>query len=300
MTQPNEYTPPDALSDSGLASFAVKTQFDWNNQQRNTLLSRFLPAQLGFFGLFDAVAVAQKSANFANITNTITKATTLAAAVASGVAVTDAFNGSSANDLGGSWTRTSTGSGSGFWGPNGTGSAVWKSSGSLPRVHYDRHSTPLFTDFQAVMTVVSAYPSVSGTATPYTYLVGRSDSNALSSATFVYLRIGRNSLALGKCVAGTFATPWVEQATTNVAGDQISFLLGTNSSQRNFIVVQNGFAVINHTEDPPSSDYGSGFRYVGVINSASVNLNISASRRRQIPSASLDLFAAADRQSSTT
>ena len=300
MTQPNEYTPPDALSDSGLASFAVKTQFDWNNQQRNTLLSRFLPAQLGFFGLFDAVAVAQKSANFANITNTITKATTLAAAVASGVAVTDAFNGSSANDLGGSWTRTSTGSGSGFWGPNGTGSAVWKSSGSLPRVHYDRHSTPLFTDFQAVMTVVSAYPSVSGTATPYTYLVGRSDSNALSSATFVYLRIGRNSLALGKCVAGTFATPWVEQATTNVAGDQISFLLGTNSSQRNFIVVQNGFAVINHTEDPPSSDYGSGFRYVGVINSASVNLDISASRRRQIPSASLDLFAAADRQSSTT
>jgi hypothetical protein len=300
VTQPNEYTPPDALSDSGLASFAVKTQFDWNNQQRNTLLSRFLPAQLGFFGLFDAVAVAQKSANFANITNTITKATTLAAAVASGVAVTDAFNGSSANDLGGSWTRTSTGSGSGFWGPNGTGSAVWKSSGSLPRVHYDRHSTPLFTDFQAVMTVVSAYPSVSGTATPYTYLVGRSDSNALSSATFVYLRIGRNSLALGKCVAGTFATPWVEQATTNVAGDQISFLLGTNSSQRNFIVVQNGFAVINHTEDPPSSDYGSGFRYVGVINSASVNLDISASRRRQIPSASLDLFAAADRQSSTT
>ena len=300
MTQPNEYTPPDGLSDSGLASFAVKTQFDWATQQRDGLLSRFLPAQLGFFGLFDAVAVAQKSANFANITNTITKATTLAAAVASGVAVTDAFNGSSANDLGGSWTRTSTGSGSGFWGPNGTGSAVWKSSGSLPRVHYDRHSTPLFTDFQAVMTVVSAYPSVSGTATPYTYLVGRSDSNALSSATFVYLRIGRNSLALGKCVAGTFATPWVEQATTNVAGDQISFLLGTNSSQRNFIVVQNGFAVINHTEDPPSSDYGSGFRYVGVINSASVNLNISASRRRQIPSASLDLFAAADRQSSTT
>ena len=299
MTQPNEYTPPDGIGESGLADFAVKTQFDWNNQQRNTLLSRFLPAQLGFFGLFDAVAVAQKSANFANITNTITKATTLAAAVASGVAVTDEFNGSSANDLGGSWTRTSTGSGSGFWGPNGTGSAVWKSSGSLSRVHYDRHSTPLFTDFQAVMTVVSAYPAVSGSATPYTYLVGRSDSNALSSATFVYLRIGRNSLALGKCVAGTFATPWVTQSTTNVAGDQISFLLGTNASQLNFIVVQNGFAVINHT-DTTSSDFGASYRYVGVINSASVNLNVLASRRNQIPSASVDLFAAADRQSSTT
>jgi hypothetical protein len=298
VTQPNEYTPPEGLNDSGLAAFAVKTQFDWNTQQRDGLLSRFLPAQLGFFGLFDAVAVAQKSANFANITNTITKATTLAAAVASGVAVTDAFNGTSANDLGASWTRTSTGSGSGFWGPNGTGSAVWKKSGTLTRRHYDRHSTPLFTDFQAVMTVIAAYPQPDSRNPAYTYLVGRADSNALSTATFVYVRIGRNSLALGKCVAGTFASPWVEQSTTNLVGDQISFLLGTNSSQRNFIVVQNGFAVINHT-DTTSSDYGASYRYVGVVNSCNVDNGVG-SRKAQVVPASLDLFAAADRQSSTT
>jgi len=298
VTQPNEYTPPEGLNDSGLAAFAVKTQFDWATQQRDGLLSRFLPAQLGFFGLFDAVAVAQKSANFANITNTITKATTLAAAVASGVAVTDEFNGTSANDLGASWTRTSTGSGSGFWGPNGTGSAVWKKSGSLTRRHYDRHSTPLFTDFQAVMTVIAAYPQPDSRNPAYTYLVGRADSNALSTATFVYVRIGRNSLALGKCVAGTFASPWVEQSTTNLVGDQISFLLGTNSSQRNFIVVQNGFAVINHT-DTTSSDYGASYRYVGVVNSCNVDNGVG-SRKAQVVPASLDLFAAADRQSSTT
>lgn len=298
MTQPNEYTPPEGLNNSGLAAFAVKTQFDWATQQRNSLLARFASAQLGFFGLFDAVAVAQKSANFANITNTITKATTLAAAVTSGVAVTDAFNGTSANDLGGSWTRTSTGSGSGFWGPNGTGSAVWKRSGTLTRKHYDRHSTPLFTDFQAVMTVVSAYPQSDDRGPAYTYLVGRANSNQLSTATFVYVRIGRNSLALGKCVAGTFATPWVEQSTTNVPGDQISFLLGTNSSQRNFIVVQNGFAVINHT-DSTSSDFGASYRYVGVVNSCGVDNGVG-SRRAQVVPASLDLFAAADRQSSTT
>jgi hypothetical protein len=298
VTQPNEYTPPEGLNDTGLADFAVKTQFDWNTQQRNGLLARFLPAQLGFFGLFDAVAVAQKSANFANITNTITKATTLAAAVASGVAVSDAFNGTSANDLGASWTRTSTGSGSGFWGPNGSGSAVWKRSGTLTRRHYDRHSTPLFTDFQAVMTVVSAYPQSDTRSPAYTYLIGRSDSNALSTATFVYLRIGRNSLALGKCVAGTFSSPWVEQSTTNVVGDQISLLLGTNASQRNFIVVQNGFAVINHT-DTTSSDYGASYRYVGIVNSCGVDNGVG-SRKAQVVPASLDLFAAADRQSSTT
>jgi hypothetical protein len=299
VTSPNEYTPPESLSSTGLADFAVKTQFDWATQQRNGLLARFLPAQLGFFGIFDAVAVAQKSANFANITNTITKATTLAAAVSSGVAVTDEFNSAAANDLGGSWTRTSAGSGSGFWGPNGTGSAVWKPSGNVSRQHYDRHSTPLFTDFQAVMTVVSAYAQLNTRAEPYTYLVGRANTNALTSATFVYLRIGRNSLALGKCVAGTFATPWVEQATTNVPGDQISFLLGTNASQRNFIVVQNGFAVINHT-DSTSSDFGASYRYVGVVNSATINPTALPARGSQFAPSSLDLFAAADRQSSTT
>jgi hypothetical protein len=294
MTQPNQYVPPEGITDTGLAEFATKTQFDWTTQQRNGLLSRFLPAQLGFFGLFDAVAIAQKSANFANITNTITKATTLAAAVTSGVAVTDDFNAASANTLSASWTRSSTGSGSGFWGPNGTGSAVWKPSGGLTRQHYDRHLTPLFTDFQAVMTVVSQYPFYNTRSSAYTYLVGRADSNALASATFVYLRIGYNKLSLGKCVAGTFYEPWVTQNTTNVAGDQISFLLGTNASQRNFIVVQNGFTVINHT-DTTSSSFGSGFRYVGVINAAGTVKN-----RSQLASGSLDLFAAADRQPSTT
>jgi hypothetical protein len=146
------------------------------------------------------------------------------------------------------------------------------------------------------MTVVSAYPQSDTRSPAYTYLVGRANSNALSTATFVYLRIGRNSLALGKCVAGTFADPWVEQATTNVVGDQISFLLGTNSSQRNFIVVQNGFAVINHT-DTTSSDLSG--RYVGVVNSCGVDNGV-ASRKAQVVPASLDLFAAADRQSSTT
>jgi hypothetical protein len=149
------------------------------------------------------------------------------------------------------------------------------------------------------MTVISAYP-VAGSFNDggYTYLVGRSNSDALSSATFVYVRIGVNSLALGKCVGGTFAAPWVTQSTTNVPGDQISFLLGTNASQRQFIVVQNGFAVINHT-DTTSSDFGAAYRYAGLVNAAGT-LKVRRSGFAQASSASLDLFAAADRQPSTT
>ena len=158
MTSPDGYTPDGSVSDTGLAAFATKTQYSWQSDLRTALLGRFLPAQLGFLGLFNAVAVAQKSANFANITNTITKATTLAAAVSGGVAVTDAFNGSSANDFGASWSRSSSGAGAGFYGPNGSGTAVWKPSGNLPRMHLDRRTTPLYTDFQAVMTVMTAPP----------------------------------------------------------------------------------------------------------------------------------------------
>ena len=291
MTSPDGYTPDGGIADTGLAAFATKTQYSWQSDLRSELLGRFLPAQLGFLGIFTAVATAQKSANFANITNTITKATTLAAAVTSGVAVSDPFSGTSANDLGGSWSRTSTGSGSGFYGPNGSGTAVWKPSGNLSRLHIDRHTTPLFTDFQAVMTVMTAVPELKGSFKGYTYLLGRMNSSANE---FVYCRISSNDVAIGKCVAGTFATPWTSESSTNLPGDQWSFLLGTNGSQREFLVIKNGFVQIQYT-DTSSSSFGASNRYVGIASFAD-----RQRRTGQTYPGQLDLFAAADRQSSTT
>lgn len=48
MTQPDGYTPDGAVSSSGLASFASKTQADWQADQRASLQSNFLNAQTGF------------------------------------------------------------------------------------------------------------------------------------------------------------------------------------------------------------------------------------------------------------
>ena len=292
MTSPDATKTPDgALTDTGLAAFAAKTQYSWQADLRSALLGRFLPAQLGFLGIFAGVATAQKSANFANITNTITKATTLAAGVTSGVAVSDPFSGSSANDLGGSWSRTSSGSGSGFYGPNGSGTAVWKPSGNLTRLHIDRYTTPLFTDFQAVMTVMTAVPELKGSFNGYTYLLGRMNS---ASDTFVYCRISDHDVALGKCVSGTFAAPWISESSTNLPGDQWSFLLGTNGSQREFLVIKNGFVQLQYT-DTSSSSFGASYRYVGIASFAD-----KQRRTGQTYPGQLDLFAAADRQSSTT
>ena len=85
MTSPDGYVPDGSVSDTGLAAFATKTQYSWQTDLNTQLTNRFLPAQLGFLNIFGSVAVAQQSANFANVSNTITKASTLAAAVSGGV-----------------------------------------------------------------------------------------------------------------------------------------------------------------------------------------------------------------------
>jgi len=294
MTSPNEYVPEGSISDTGLAAFATKTQYSWQSDLNTALTNRFLPAQLGFLNIFGAVSVAQKSANFANVTNTVTKATTLAAAVTSGVAVSDPFSGSAASTLGASWTRTSDGSGAGTFGPNGSGSAVWTASGNGARRHVDRYNTPLFTGIQAVMAVIASPPSVGSPSqgSPYTYLLGRMNS---SGNTFVYCRIGNSDVAIGKCVSGTWSSPWATNTTTNLPGDQWTFLLGTNSSLSQILVIKNGYVQIQHTDVTGASTSN---LYVGVASAASARAARLANQQR-IPG-SLDVWAAADRQSSTT
>jgi hypothetical protein len=296
MTSPDGYVPDGAVSDTGLAAFATKTQYSWQADLNTQLKNRFLPAQLGFLNIFGSVAVAQQSANFANVTNTITKATNLAAGVSGGVAVNDPFSGSAASTLGASWTRTSDGSGAGTFGPNGSGSAVWTTSGNGTRRHVDRYNTPLSTGIQAVMALVSTAPANGdSTGIPYTYLLGRMNS---SGNTFVYCRISNNEIAVGKCVSGTWFAPWKTQTTANAAGDQFSFLLGTNGSLSEMVVIKNGYVQIQHTDVTGSA---TGNLYVGVASQSAPSR--SGSTRvgyiQKKPGA-LDVWAAADRQSSVT
>ena len=296
MTQPDGYTPDGSIADTGLADFATKTQYSWQTDLQTEMLNRFKPAQLGFLNIFGAVAIAQQSANFANITNTITKATTLAAGVSGGIAVNDPFSGSAATNFGASWSRTGDGAGSNLYGPNGSGSAVWTPSGNSARRVIDRYTTPLSTGIQAVMTVMTRLPEAgSSLGTPYTYLLGRMNS---SGNTFVYCRISRDDVAIGKCVSGTWSTPWTTENSTNAAGDQWTFLLGTNSSLSEMVVIKNGYVQIRYTD---TSGAATGNLYVGM---AAAAVPSRSGRRytdfKQAIPAYLDLWAAADRQSSIT
>ena len=302
MTSPDGARPEGSISDTGLAGFATKTQYSWQSDLRTTLLNRFLPAQNGFLNIFGAVAIAQQSANFANVTNTISKATSLASGVTGGVAVSDPFSGSAAGTLGASWSRTSDGGGAGTFGPNGSGTAVWTSSGNSFRRHVDRFTTPLATNIQAVMTVMSTPPKRYSLNTDgYTYLLGRMKSRVNSSGqtvwdTFVYCRIGPKTIAVGKCVSGTWSDPWKTTNTTNLAGDQFTFLLGTNGSLREFLAIKNGYVQVQHTDVTSSDTTG---LYVGLASAAQAGYplyNITGAAGQVVPG-QLDLFAAADRQS---
>jgi len=300
MTQPDGYTPDGGIADSGLADFAGKTQYDWQTAQRQTMLDRFGPAQRGFFNIFGSIARAQESANFANKTNLVSLASTLAGAVSGGVDVSDTFSGSAASSLGSSWSRSSGGPGAGTWGPNGSGSVKWTPSGHTYRMHADRYNTPLSTEFQAVMTILSSAPKTTVTFNDgYNYLFARMNS---SKTTFVWVRIGALNIKIGNCVGGsitdptTWSSPWDSQTTKNVGGDQFALLCGTNASRHNFIVLKNGYSQID-TTDTTSSPYDpSTYGYVGMgARAESPILSLS-----QTTPGNVDVFAAADRQPSTT
>lgn len=234
--------------------------------------------------------VAQSSANYANSQLSILTGGALASNVTGGVSISDPFTGASSNTLGASWTRSSDGPGNGNFGLNGSGQAAWKKSGGLWRRHFDRHNTPLATDYQAVFVVIAKpaeAPSFGSDA--YTYLLLRMEDED----TFVYLRIGNNDLEIGKRAGGTWSS-WDSKGATVNAGDQFVFIAGTDTDDRQFIVRQNGITRFDYI-DGSSSAMGASYRYAGLASQAAER-NFLTDQTRP---AELDVWSAADRLPAT-
>ena len=245
------------------------------------------------FGVqFDNTDTAQASANHVNSRVTALESGVLASNVSGGVSVSDPFTGASANDLGASWTRTSSGAGAGGFGPSGGGKAVWKKSGGLSREHRDRYNTPLATDYQSVSVVIGYRPTTSSTTSSSTLLIARCNSAATE---FVWAAINAAAVQVGKFASGT-SSVWASQSVTVNAGDQFTFLVGTSTDDRQVILKQNGVVRITHT-DTTSSSLGASYRYVGV-SSAAVG-GTSRGFATQFAPAELEVWSAADRLAAT-
>jgi hypothetical protein len=331
---------PEGVANYGsLATFAAKTEEDWEDELRGNEENRWggdgflgglfaglaegkpfivalIEAILGqifpdfdevldnvetafeqlaaFFGIeWDNTATAQSSANNVNSRVTTLESSVLASNVSGGVSVSDPFTGASANDLGGSWTRTSSGAGAGGFGPNGSGKAVWKKSGALSREHRDRYNTPLATDYQSVAVVIGYRPTTSSTTSASTLLIARCNSAATE---FVWAAINAAAVQVGKFASGT-SSLWASQSVTVNAGDQFTFIVGTSTSDRQVILKQNGVVRITHT-DSTSSSFGASYRYVGVSSSAVGGTSRGVAT--QFTPAELEVWSAADRLAATT
>jgi hypothetical protein len=195
-------------------------------------------------------AIAQGSANYANSQLSILTGGALASNVTGGISLSETFTGASANTLGASFSRTSDGPGAGNFGPNGNGQAVWKKSGGLWRRHIDRNTTALATDYVALFVVIAKpaeAPSIGSDA--YTYLIARCNAAA---DTFLYCRIGRGNLEIGKRAGSTWSAFTSVTITCN-PGDQFTMVVGTTTDDREIIVRQNGIARITYTDTSASA-----------------------------------------------
>jgi hypothetical protein len=227
-----------------------------------------------------------ESVTRANTTGVIVTNNALAAQVSGGVAISDEFDGASANDLGAAWSAISDGAGAGFYGLSGTGRALWKSSGGAFRRHIYVYDTPLGTDYQLVSCVVGATPTSVlplSPGFPLTYLIGRCNS---AGTSFVWAGFSGTRVAIGYTDAGTYYE--LATAILNVYGGQeIDFFIGTDDDDRQFILKINGVTVLDYTDSDDDSPLGD--VYVGVGAAASAG---SLEQRRP---PSLSAWAATDR-----
>lgn len=325
--------PEEVANYSSLATFAGKTQTDWEDEIWGAEDARWGGILAGLFtGLqnvgsfvlsllqtiannifagvqfvFDTVAdgLTQLGTTFAswwesvsraNTTGLINSTTLLAGAVSGGVAVSDEFDGASANDPGVYWTVVSDGSGAGFYGLNGTGRVVWKTSGALSRRHVNVYDVPLATDTQLVSCVIGELPRLTAATLPtpmWTYLIGRCNA---AGDTFTWARFNSFYLQLGYTIGGVYTqysgvsvnrSGWGE-------GGELEFYLGTDADERELIVRANGVTILTHTDSGDLSTVGGSNRYVGMVAEA---IGYSTSQLRP---PSLSAWAAADRLATAT
>lgn len=237
---------------------------------------------------YDSAFNAQGSANYANAQLAILLGIGDASAVPGGVSVSAIFNGPSSSTLGADWSRTTAGPGAGSFGPNGSGVAAWNRSGGLAFTLFDRHNTPLATDYQAASLVLNTapqHPDIFG-GQAYNFLRLRSNT---ANDTFVYCRIGYNSLRIGCYVSGS-ETVFDSISVTTRAGDVWLLIVGTDTDDYEILVKQNGVTVWQDTDTGPVSQMGSSYLHAGMAETCSGRLVFTQTVPGEVTS-----WAAADR-----
>jgi hypothetical protein len=178
-----------------------------------------------------------------------------------GTVFTDTFNRGAASNLGSDYDRT-MGSGSGAWGPDGTGDVVWTIGGSTNQVCLDRISAaPATTKTQAISTVLTSPPGAGQFGDNARTKLGlRMDA---AKTTYVVGIVDAGLVEIGYVNSGTYTRIGATQSVTQANGDLWEFRAGAKDpttgvyDDYRFELLQNNLTVCARVDGGHSSQAGS-------------------------------------------
>jgi hypothetical protein len=290
MTQPDQTVPDTAANKGSFASFAAKTQEQWEEEQRGKVSGRLTPAKTGFerigadiskildnvvSGFFGWVGSgfshedsAQALADQAAATAALSAAVTALQnnqnnqAVGGNAEFIDFSSRADGSSLGADFTQTYSGAGTGVWGVE-SGRAAWLSVADDPRscvAVYNADETT--TDYQMVGAAFATAPVwFNSGAQARNYLFGRMNS---AGTSYVYADFGKRDVELGCVVAGVKTVFETESSFSFKANALYWLRCGTVGGLRIFQILEGTTPIITHTEVGTTSQAGASYRYSGM------------------------------------
>jgi hypothetical protein len=243
---------------------------------------------------------AQASADTANVGVAILNAKL----AGTGLIFTDTFNRASASNLGTDYDR-SMGSGSGTFGTDGAGNAVWSAGGATTQSCLDRVTTPMTTKYQSIAVVMTNPPQ--STSTFGTFPSDQQMALRMNAAKDTYVvakMVGGGACEIGYVNSGTYTALGAQVFPGMNNGDLWEFRAGVATSgiteDYQFDLVQNGLTVCSRIDTShlslngaaPSTWVGT-YDYGGLI--AEAGTNVSFFTTFQMPSPTLQALTVADR-----
>lgn len=179
--------------------------------------------------------------------------------------ITLTFNGAAVTPLPSSdYDIRSFGGGAGDIGTDGKGNMVWKPFGAGSRIRQARYKVSgLTVDNGHIQAMLATNPQPYIFDDAYTYINFRVNA---ANDTMMRLRIGFDSIRLQAVVADAVTDIGTPAGVDPKAGNTIDIWYGDpgDTNHRHFVVALNGEDIIDVTDTGAVSQYGSGYRDIGV------------------------------------
>jgi len=169
-----------------------------------------------------------------------------------GTVFTDTFNEAANTNLGANYDRA-MGSGSGTWGPDGTGNVVWTAANGTSQTCLDRVTTAMTTKYQSAAIVLTRPPSA-GHVNAQIALGLRMNA---AKTTYAVGVINPGSVEVGYVNSGIYTRLGAPVSVAQHSGDLWEFRAGTVTDVYELLLLQNNLTVCDRLDGSHLSQAGS-------------------------------------------